>query len=83
MLYPLARHFLFKLNPEQAHNLSIKYLPRLLGTPLDCFFRHSLPQRPVTVMGLNFANPVDRLPASIKTGSVSTHLVPWGSALLK
>jgi hypothetical protein len=43
MLYPLARHFLFKLNPEQAHDLSIKYLPRLLGTPLDCFFRHSLP----------------------------------------
>ncbi|BBT66639.1 dihydroorotate dehydrogenase (quinone) [Aeromonas caviae] len=58
MLYPLARHFLFKLNPEQAHDLSIKYLPRLLGTPLDCFFRHSLPKRPVTVMGLNFANPV-------------------------
>ena len=27
MLYPLARHFLFKLNPEQAHDLSIKYLP--------------------------------------------------------
>ncbi|MDF5704013.1 quinone-dependent dihydroorotate dehydrogenase [Aeromonas hydrophila subsp. hydrophila] len=58
MLYPLARHFLFKLNPEQAHDLSIKYLPRLLGTPLDCFFRHSLPKRPVTVMGLSFANPV-------------------------
>ena len=57
MLYPLARHFLFKLNPEQAHDLSIKYLPRLLGTPLDCFFRHSLPQRPVTVMGLNFCQP--------------------------
>ncbi|MGL5376043.1 MAG: quinone-dependent dihydroorotate dehydrogenase, partial [Aeromonas veronii] len=43
MLYPIARHFLFKLNPEQAHDLSMKYLPRLLGTPLDCFFRQNLP----------------------------------------
>ncbi|PTT53297.1 quinone-dependent dihydroorotate dehydrogenase, partial [Aeromonas sp. HMWF015] len=58
MLYPIARHFLFKLNPEQAHDLSMKYLPRLLGTPLDCFFRQNLPKRPVTVMGLSFANPV-------------------------
>ncbi len=58
MLYPIARHFLFKLNPEQAHDLSMKYLPRLLGTPLDCFFRQNLPKRPVTVMGLSFANPL-------------------------
>ena len=68
MLYPLARHFLFKLNPEQAHDLSIKYLPRLLGTPLDCFFRNTLPKRPVTVMGLNFANPVGWPQDWIKTG---------------
>ncbi|MFH7523914.1 quinone-dependent dihydroorotate dehydrogenase [Aeromonas enteropelogenes] len=58
MLYPIARHILFKLNPEQAHDLSMKYLPRLLGTPLDCFFRQNLPKRPVSVMGLSFANPV-------------------------
>ncbi|MGL5293025.1 MAG: quinone-dependent dihydroorotate dehydrogenase [Aeromonas sp.] len=58
MLYSLARHALFKLNPEQAHDLLMKYLPRLIDTPLDCLFRQHLPKRPVTVMGLSFANPV-------------------------
>ena len=58
MFYPLARHLLFKLDPEKAHELSLKQLSRLHGTPLDIFFRQSLPPRPVTCMGLNFANPV-------------------------
>ncbi|MBZ6065790.1 quinone-dependent dihydroorotate dehydrogenase [Aeromonas schubertii] len=58
MYYPLARHFLFKLDPEVAHELSIKQLSRLQNTPLDRLFRQTLPPRPVTVMGLNFANPV-------------------------
>ncbi|MFM5463970.1 quinone-dependent dihydroorotate dehydrogenase [Aeromonas simiae] len=58
MFYPLARHFLFKLDPEVAHELSIKQLSRLQNTPFDRFFRQTLLPRPVTVMGLNFANPV-------------------------
>ncbi|MEW7865225.1 quinone-dependent dihydroorotate dehydrogenase [Aeromonas diversa] len=58
MYYPLARHFLFKLDPEVAHELSIKQLSRLQNTPLDRLFRQTLLPRPVTVMGLNFANPV-------------------------
>ncbi len=58
MFYPLARYFLFKLDPEVAHELSIKQLALLGGTPLDIFFRQKLPSRPVTVMGLTFDNPV-------------------------
>ncbi|SIQ26421.1 dihydroorotate oxidase A [Aeromonas sp. RU39B] len=58
MYYPLARHFLFKLDPEVAHELSIKQLSRLQNTPLDCLFRQHLLPRPVTVMGLNFINPL-------------------------
>ena len=38
MFYPLARYFLFKLDPEVAHELSIKQLALLGGTPLDMFF---------------------------------------------
>lgn len=58
MFYPLARYFLFKLDPEVAHELSIKQLALLGGTPLDMFFRQKVPSRPVTVMGLTFDNPV-------------------------
>ncbi len=58
MFYPLARYFLFKLDPEVAHELSIKQLALLGGTPLDVFFRQKVPSRPVNVMGLTFDNPV-------------------------
>jgi dihydroorotate dehydrogenase len=58
MFYQLARYFLFKLDPEVAHELSIKQLSLLGGTPLDIFFRQQLPSRPVVVMGLRFDNPV-------------------------
>lgn len=56
--YPLARQLLFKLDPEVAHELSVHQLARLGGTPLECLFRNRLPARPVTVMGLQFENPV-------------------------
>ncbi len=56
--YPLARHFLFKLDPEVAHELSIHQLAWMGGTPLEIFFRNKLPSRPVEVMGIKFDNPV-------------------------
>ena len=55
--YPLARHFLFKLDPEVAHELSIHQLAWMGGTPFELFFRNKLPSRPVEVMGLKFDNP--------------------------
>ena len=56
--YPLSRHFLFKLDPEVAHELSIHQLAWMGGTPFELFFRNKLPSRPVEVMGLKFDNPV-------------------------
>ena len=56
--YPLARHFLFKLDPEVAHELSIHQLAWMGGTPFELFIRNKLPSRPVEVMGLKFDNPV-------------------------
>lgn len=58
MLYSIARFFLFKLDPEVAHELIIKMLALLGGTPLDIFFREKVPSRPVEVMGIKFDNPV-------------------------
>ena len=56
--YPLVRHFLFKLDPEVVHELTIHQLAWMGGTPLEVFFRNKLPSRPVEVMGLKFDNPV-------------------------
>lgn len=58
MFYQLARYCLFKLDPEVAHELTIKNLSMLANTPLDFAFRQKVPSRPVTVMGLTFDNPV-------------------------
>ena len=56
--YPLVRHFLFKLDPEVVHELTIHQLAWMGGTPFELFFRNKLPSRPVEVMGLKFDNPV-------------------------
>ncbi len=50
MLYPLARSLLFSLDPETAHNLSLR-LAHLSPA------RKAL-SRPVRVMGIDFPNPV-------------------------
>ncbi|SIN85670.1 quinone-dependent dihydroorotate dehydrogenase [Salinivibrio sp. ES.052] len=58
MLYRLARPAIFQLDPEKAHDLTINTLSRFHHTPLRFFYSQHLPPRPVTVMGLNFNNPV-------------------------
>lgn len=58
MLYRIARSAIFQLDPEKAHNLTMKSFARLNGTPLDLFYRQNLPERRVEVMGLTFKNPV-------------------------
>ncbi|ODP97102.1 MULTISPECIES: quinone-dependent dihydroorotate dehydrogenase [Salinivibrio] len=58
MLYRLARPAIFQLDPEKAHDLTINTLSRYHHTPLRFLYSQQLPPRPVTVMGLNFNNPV-------------------------
>ena len=58
MFYQILRSFLFMLNPETAHNLTIKLLKLTNGTFLDIFYRQKVQQRPVEVMGLTFPNSV-------------------------
>ncbi|OOE58049.1 dihydroorotate dehydrogenase (quinone) [Salinivibrio sp. ML323] len=58
MLYRLARPAIFQLDPEKAHDLTINTLSRYHHTPLRFLYSQQLPPRPVTVMGLNFNNPI-------------------------
>ncbi|MCD0418361.1 quinone-dependent dihydroorotate dehydrogenase [Rubrivivax sp. JA1024] len=56
--YGLARRFLFGLDPEAAHDLTISGLARLQDTPLRCAWSETRIDDPVTVAGLRFPNRV-------------------------
>jgi dihydroorotate dehydrogenase len=56
--YSLARPFLFGLDPETAHELTIQSLSRLQGTPLEWAYCNSLVEDPVELAGLAFRNRV-------------------------
>lgn len=58
MFYPLIRKALFQLDPERAHEFTFSQLRRLNGNSLKFLIRQSVPDKPVSCMGLQFKNPV-------------------------
>jgi dihydroorotate dehydrogenase len=54
--YALTRPFLFGLDPETAHDLTLGALARIQHTPLICAVAQSRVDDPVTVAGLKFPN---------------------------
>jgi dihydroorotate dehydrogenase len=56
--YALARPFLFGLDPEAAHDLTLSGLARIQHTPLVCTVAQTRVDDPVTVAGLRFPNRI-------------------------
>jgi len=56
--YGLARPFLFGLDPETAHELTMASLARLQGTPLALAWCNARVDDPVVLAGLTFPNRV-------------------------
>jgi dihydroorotate dehydrogenase len=56
--YALTRPFLFGLDPEQAHDLTLATLARVQHTPLLCAIRQARVNDPVTLAGLRFPNRI-------------------------
>jgi dihydroorotate dehydrogenase len=56
--YALTRPFLFGLDPEQAHDLTLGALARIQHTPLLCTISQPRVDDPVTLAGLRFPNRV-------------------------
>ncbi|WP_295642035.1 quinone-dependent dihydroorotate dehydrogenase [uncultured Methylibium sp.] len=56
--YALARPFLFGLDAEHAHELTLAAIARLQDTPLQCTWQQARVDDPVTVAGLRFPNRV-------------------------
>jgi len=56
--YALTRPFLFGMDPEEAHELTLKAIARFQNTPLQCLWAHSRVSDPVSVAGLRFPNRI-------------------------
>ncbi|WP_119355199.1 quinone-dependent dihydroorotate dehydrogenase [Azohydromonas sediminis] len=56
--YALARPFLFGLDPERAHDLTLDAIAALQDTPARCLWTQPRVDDPVTVAGLRFPNRV-------------------------
>ena len=56
--YGLARPFLFQLDPETAHDLTLNALARTQGTPLSWAWCNGRMRDPVNLAGLHFPNRV-------------------------
>lgn len=56
--YPLARAVLFRLDPEQAHELTMRWLARLQGSPFAWSVRETMVSDPLEIAGLRFPNRI-------------------------
>jgi dihydroorotate dehydrogenase len=56
--YALARPFLFSLDPETAHELTVRALALTQGTPLQLAYGSRRVNDPITLAGLTFPNRV-------------------------
>ena len=56
--YGLARPFLFGLDPEAAHDLTLSSIARLQNSPLTCLYSERRVNDPFTLAGLRFPNRV-------------------------
>lgn len=58
MFYSAIRKIFFQFDAETIHELTIKGLKNTGSTPLNVFYKQRVTQKPVTVMGITFPNPL-------------------------
>jgi dihydroorotate dehydrogenase len=78
--YCLLKPFVFALDPETAHEMSIAGM-KALGALLPA--AKPLPGRRVTMMGLDFPNPVGMAAGLDKNGDAIDALAAWGWGFLE
>ncbi len=58
MFYPTIVKCLMLMDPERAHDLTLRFLKKTANTPLNFLYSQSLETRKVKLMGLEFPNPI-------------------------
>ncbi len=76
--YSLLKPILFKLDPELAHHVTLKLLKISEKTGLAALIAASNTDQPVTVMGLNFKNPLGLAAGLDKNGDYIDALAAVG-----
>ncbi len=82
-LYPLLRPLLFTLDPELAHNVSLKLLNMADKTGLSALTSSSVKNHPISVMGLDFKNPVGLAAGLDKNGDYIDALAGQGFGFIE
>ena len=81
--YFLARPFLFGLDPEHAHELTLASLARLQNTPLQCAWAQPRVRDPVEIAGLTFPNRVGLAAGLDKNGRCIDGLAAMGFGFIE
>ncbi|MGY6275913.1 quinone-dependent dihydroorotate dehydrogenase [Methylomonas sp. MgM2] len=82
-VYPLVRPLLFKLDPETAHQVTLKLLKLADQTGLSVLSRARSVDKPVRVMGLDFKNPVGLAAGMDKNGDYIDALAALGFGFIE
>ncbi|WP_028534883.1 quinone-dependent dihydroorotate dehydrogenase [Paludibacterium yongneupense] len=83
MLYPLLRPFLFRLDPERAHDVTLRLLEFAHRSGIDRLLATRAAGRPVTAMGLRFPNPVGLAAGLDKNGAHIAALAALGFGFIE
>ncbi len=81
--YALTRPFLFGLDPELAHDLTLGALARMQRTPLICAVTQPRVDAPVTVAGLRFPNRIGLAAGLDKNGRCIDGLAAMGFGFIE
>ena len=82
-IYPLLRPLLFSLDPELAHEVTLKLLKLSDSSGLSALVYPTLPEKPVEVMGLHFKNPVGLAAGLDKNGDYINALDALGFGFIE
>jgi dihydroorotate dehydrogenase len=82
-LYPFLRPLLFSLDPETAHEVTLKLLKLAHTSGIGKLIYPTIEDKPVNVMGLNFKNPVGLAAGMDKNGDYITALDALGFGFLE
>ena len=81
--YALTRPFLFGLDPERAHDLTIASLARLQNTPARYLWQQARVEDPVTLAGLRFPNRIGLAAGLDKNGECIDGLGAMGFGFIE
>ena len=82
-IYPLLRPLLFSLDAETAHHLTLDLLKRSQQWGLPVAAKPAHPEQPLTVMGLDFKNPLGLAAGLDKNGDYIDALAGLGFGFIE